>query len=104
MDAAAVRDYLLGLQESIASAMGALEGREFGRDPWTRAEGGGGITRILEGGELLERAGVGFSHVNGNELPPSATAHGRSSRAARGRRSACRWCSIRAILTCRPCT
>jgi coproporphyrinogen III oxidase len=74
VDAAAVRDYLLGLQESIVSAMGALEGREFGRDPWTRAEGGGGITRILEGGELLERAGVGFSHVKGTSLPPAATA------------------------------
>jgi len=74
VEAAAVRDYLLGLQESIASAMGALDGREFGRDPWTRAEGGGGITRILEGGELLERAGVGFSHVKGTSLPPAATA------------------------------
>ena len=75
MDAGAVRDYLLGLQESIATAMGALDGREFGRDPWTRAEGGGGLTRMLEGGELLERAGVGFSHVKGASLPPAATAN-----------------------------
>ena len=74
MDAAAVRDYLLGLQQAIATELGRQEGREFGRDDWTRPEGGGGITRILEGGELLERAGVGFSHVKGTSLPPSATA------------------------------
>ncbi len=75
MDARAVRDYLLGLQQSIATEMGLQEGREFAHDQWARPEGGGGITRILEGGELLERAGVGFSHVKGASLPPSASAH-----------------------------
>lgn len=75
MNAGAVRAYLLGLQESIVARMEALDGGRFLRDAWTRAEGGGGITRILEGGELLERAGVGFSHVSGTTLPPSASAH-----------------------------
>jgi coproporphyrinogen III oxidase len=75
MDAAAVRDYLLGLQERIVARMEALDGGRFAADEWKRAEGGGGVTRILEGGELLERGGVGFSHVTGTKLPPSASAH-----------------------------
>ncbi len=75
MDVAAVRQYLLGLQDAIAAEMGTLEGRPFLRDEWQRPEGGGGITRMLEGGELLERAGVGFSHVKGASLPPSASVH-----------------------------
>jgi coproporphyrinogen III oxidase len=75
MDAAAVRAYLIGLQDRIVARMEALDGGKFVRDEWTRAEGGGGITRILEGGALLERAGVGFSHVTGTKLPPSASAH-----------------------------
>lgn len=75
MDAAAVRDYLLGLQSRIVAKMEALDGARFGADEWKRAEGGGGTTRILEGGKLLERAGVGFSHVTGTRLPPSASAH-----------------------------
>jgi coproporphyrinogen III oxidase len=75
MDAAAVRDYLLGLQDRIVARMESLDGGRFAADEWKRAEGGGGITRILEGGKLLERGGVGFSHVTGTKLPPSASAH-----------------------------
>src|SRR3954469_1167720 len=71
----AVRDYLVNLQQAIVSRFEALDGQPFLRDEWTRAEGGGGVTRILEGGNLLERGGVGFSHVTGTKLPPSATAH-----------------------------
>jgi coproporphyrinogen III oxidase len=71
----AVRDYLLGLQERIVEKMAALEGRNFSRDDWKRPEGGGGISRMLENGELFERAGVGFSDVKGEKLPPSASAH-----------------------------
>ena len=74
-DPAAVRDYLLGLQERIVARMEALDGGRFLRDEWTRPEGGGGISRLLEEGALLERAGVGFSHVHGRKLPPSASAH-----------------------------
>jgi coproporphyrinogen III oxidase len=75
MDPGAVRDYLVGLQERIVSRFEALDGRRFVRDEWTRAEGGGGLTRLLEDGHLLERGGVGFSHVTGTKLPPSASAH-----------------------------
>jgi coproporphyrinogen III oxidase len=70
-----VRDYLLSLQHAIVARCEAMDGKSFGRDEWVRPEGGGGITRILEGGELFERAGVGFSHVSGTKLPPSASVH-----------------------------
>jgi coproporphyrinogen III oxidase len=75
MNVEAVRSYLRGLQDAIVARMEALDGGRFLRDEWKRAEGGGGITRILEDGKLLERAGVGFSHVSGTKLPPSASAH-----------------------------
>ncbi len=75
MDSERVRDYLLQLQERIVAQLEALDGGRFIRDEWQRPEGGGGITRMLEGGELLERGGVGFSHVTGTSLPPSASAH-----------------------------
>jgi len=75
MDNTAVRNYLLDLQERIVSKLEALDGKPFLRDEWSRAEGGGGISRLLEDGELLERGGVGFSHVSGAKLPPSASAH-----------------------------
>lgn len=71
----AVRDYLLNLQQAIVSRFEALDGEPFLRDEWKRPEGGGGITRLIEEGNLLERGGVGFSHVTGTKLPPSATAH-----------------------------
>ena len=75
MDSAAVRAYLVDLQARIVARLEALDGVRFTTDEWKRAEGGGGITRILEGGEIFERAGVGFSHVTGTQLPPSASAH-----------------------------
>ena len=66
--------------------MEAVDGQVFRSDDWRRAEGGGGRTRIIEDGGLFERAGVGFSHVFGDALPPSASASrpelaGRSYRA-----------------------
>jgi coproporphyrinogen III oxidase len=75
MNPQAVRAYLVELQERIASQLEALDDRKFVRDEWVRPEGGGGVTCILEGGNLLERGGVGFSHVTGTKLPPSASAH-----------------------------
>ena len=70
----AVHDFLGGLQERIVAALEALDGGAFGRDAWTRPEGGGGLTRVLEDGAVLERAGVNFSRVRGASLPPSASA------------------------------
>ena len=71
-----VRAYLLGLQDTICAALEAEDGGgQFITDQWTRAEGGGGRTRILTEGTVFEKAGVAFSHVHGTKLPPSATAH-----------------------------
>ena len=76
----AARSYLLGLQQRIVEALEAVDGGgQFIRDAWTKPPGeklqGEGLTRLLEEGTLLERAGVGFSHVRGPALPPSATQH-----------------------------
>jgi len=77
-DTAAVRPYLIDLQQRIVGALEALDGQPFLTDVWEKPPGevlgGGGITRILEGGNFFERAGVGFSHVTGAALPPSASA------------------------------
>ena len=74
-----VRRYLQELQQRIVSAATALDGKAFVSDAWSKAPGeplqGSGITRIVEGGGLWERAGCGFSHVRGPKLPPSATQH-----------------------------
>ena len=70
-----VKVYLLDLQNRIGAAMEALDGKRFIRDSWQREEGGGGVSRIIEGGNLLERGGVMFSHVMGKNLPPSAAAN-----------------------------
>ncbi len=80
IDAGAVRDYLVDLQTRITDAIESLDGQaSFLADPWTKTPGeplqGDGITKILEGGAVFERAGVGFSHVRGPRLPPSATQH-----------------------------
>jgi len=70
-----LKNYFLNLQELIVSRMEALDGKPFRRDAWDRPEGGGGVSRLVEEGNILERAGVNFSHVTGDKLPPSATAH-----------------------------
>lgn len=73
------RQYLLGLQSRITTAIADLDGGQFLVDPWEKAAQeplqGNGITQILEGGAVFERAGCGFSHVRGPKLPPSATQH-----------------------------
>jgi coproporphyrinogen III oxidase len=71
----AVRDYLLDLQARIVSALEKVDGKPFIVDSWQRPEGGGGISRIIEEGNVFERGGVGFSHVLGKNLPPSAAAN-----------------------------
>ncbi len=72
-----VRDYLLDLQERITNAVAEVDGQRFLTDHWKKPPGemlqGRGTTMILEGGKVFERAGVGFSHVTGPSLPPSAT-------------------------------
>ncbi|ALX11219.1 coproporphyrinogen III oxidase [Burkholderia cepacia JBK9] len=86
-DVARVRTYLQGLQTRIADALGALDGTPLATDAWQRGPAerlrGGGCTRILEGGRVFERAGIGFSDVAGDALPPSASA-ARPQLAGRG--------------------
>ena len=78
-DVETVREYLLGLQARITAAVTAIDGSAFVVDAWQKAPGemlqGNGVTQILEGGPVFERAGCGFSHVRGPRLPPSATQH-----------------------------
>ena len=73
-DVTRVREFLVGLQASIVSALEGVDGGSFLRDEWQRPEGGGGISRLIEGGRVIERGGVNFSHVLGTRMPPSATA------------------------------
>lgn len=72
----AVKQYLMSLQDSICQSLEAFEPHvRFQEDAWERSNGGGGRTRVIEGGEVFEKGGVNFSHVLGNKLPPSATQH-----------------------------
>ena len=71
----AVKAYLLDLQDRICQELAAEDGSaDFIVDEWDRPQGGGGRSRVLAGGAVLEKAGVNFSHVMGTALPPSATA------------------------------
>jgi coproporphyrinogen III oxidase len=83
MDTAPIKAYFTDLQARIAAGLEQLDGQPFRADAWTRAEGGGGVSRLIEEGGLFERAGVLFSHVSGGSLPPSASAS-RPELAGRG--------------------
>jgi len=70
-----VRKYLLSLQDTICTAFAGVDGGAgFREDSWDREGGGGGRSRVMEGGKVFEKAGVNFSHVYGASLPNSATA------------------------------
>jgi len=75
METSKVKAFLLQLQELIVERLQQIDGKPFLSDAWTRPEGGGGITRLIEDGNVFERGGVNFSHVTGGNLPPSASAH-----------------------------
>ncbi|HEX4928074.1 MAG TPA: oxygen-dependent coproporphyrinogen oxidase [Burkholderiales bacterium] len=74
MSGEAVHGFLERLQEDIVLALEKLDGGHFRTDAWTRPEGGGGVTRIIEDSALFERGGVNLSRVYGARLPPSASA------------------------------
>jgi coproporphyrinogen III oxidase len=95
IDPAMVESWLRQLQDRICAELESLDGEaRFRRDRWLRDKvepgsaitGGGGETRIIEGGAVFERAGVAFSDVRGNRLPPSAT-QSRPELAGRGFRA-----------------
>ncbi len=70
-----VRDFLLSLQNNICSSLESVDGKgKFREDSWQRELGGSGITRVISDGNVFEKGGVNFSHVFGDNLPPSASA------------------------------
>lgn len=71
-----VKEFFLSLQDTICRSLENIDQKAtFQQDNWERKEGGGGRTRVLTNGALFEQAGVNFSHVYGDTLPKSATAH-----------------------------
>ena len=75
-DLQAVKSYLLNLQQTICDELSSEDGEQsFIADEWQREQGGGGKSCVLSNGAVFESAGVNFSHVFGDSLPASATAH-----------------------------
>ncbi|MBR9857782.1 MAG: oxygen-dependent coproporphyrinogen oxidase [Gammaproteobacteria bacterium] len=75
-DITAVKAFLLQLQDDICARLEQADGKgRFEEDSWTRAEGGGGRSRVMRNGSVIEQGGVNFSHVHGDAMPASATAH-----------------------------
>jgi coproporphyrinogen III oxidase len=71
--ATAVRQYLQSLHDRVTQAIEAVDSHRFRRDSWQRPEGGGGESRILAQGSVFERAGISFSHIFGESMPPAAS-------------------------------
>jgi len=94
-DAATVKNWLLDLQARIVSELETVDGMPFRTDSWVRPEGGGGISRLIEEGQVFERGGVNFSHVLGSQLPASASAH-------RPELAGCRWEAMGVSLVLHP--
>lgn len=69
-----VKEFLIGLQDQIIERLEQIDGKYFRREKWERSEGGGGLSCVMEKGNVFERGGVNYSHVFGMGLPASATA------------------------------
>ncbi len=75
-DVERIKSYFLGLQDNICKELEEVDGSgKFVTDQWLREQGGGGRTRVLSSGKVIEKGGVNFSHVFGDSMPASATAH-----------------------------
>jgi coproporphyrinogen III oxidase len=75
-DIEAVKTFLLQLQQNICNALAEEDGaKTFEVDEWQREQGGGGKSCVMADGAVFESAGINFSHVYGDSLPGSATAH-----------------------------
>ncbi|SIO21953.1 oxygen-dependent coproporphyrinogen oxidase [Salinivibrio sp. ES.052] len=76
IDKQAVKAFFLQLQDDICQQLAQDDGQaRFIEDAWEREKGGGGRSRVLRQGHVFEQAGVNFSHVFGDQMPASATAH-----------------------------
>lgn len=95
MDTSSIAEYFIGLQASIVGELEVFDGQAFRTDSWQRPAGGGGVSRLIEEGNFFERGGVNFSHVMGDKLPPSATAH-------RPDLAGCRWEAMGVSLVLHP--
>ena len=73
IDVQTIKSYFIDLQQNIVTALSHVDGKPFRRDSWDREEGGGGMSCLIEEGNVFERGGVNFSHVFGSRLPPSAS-------------------------------
>ncbi len=73
MKANSVKTFLLNLQKELISELEALDQEKFTEDVWSRPLGGGGITSVIEDGSIIERGGINFSHIMGDNLPSAAT-------------------------------
>lgn len=74
MNITLVKEFLIGLQDQIIKNLEQVDGKYFKREKWERSEGGGGLSCVMEEGNVFERGGVNYSHVFGMGLPASATA------------------------------
>ncbi|WP_199610197.1 oxygen-dependent coproporphyrinogen oxidase [Flocculibacter collagenilyticus] len=71
-----VQSFLKNLQDRICQGLSECDGSgRFIEDEWLREEGGGGRSRVLKNGTVIEQGGVNYSHVFGEKMPASATAH-----------------------------
>ena len=71
-----IEAYLLQLQQQICTELTSLDNvKQFNTTSWAREAGGGGITKIMTDGAVFNKAGVNFSHIYGDKLPPTACAN-----------------------------
>ena len=83
-DIPAIKEFLLHYQRKLCAKLRAIDGgTAFTIDPWQRAEGGGGISCVFDQGSVIEKGGVNFSHITGNQLPSSASSHRQEWKDAR---------------------
>ncbi|WP_144392452.1 oxygen-dependent coproporphyrinogen oxidase [Pleionea sediminis] len=75
IDKKSVKQFLMSLQDRICNELSDIDGQSFLEESWEREAGGGGRTRVIENGNVIEKGGVNFSHVMGEQLPASATQH-----------------------------
>ncbi len=65
---------LLQVQDDLCREVSAREGGDlFREDTWRRPEGGGGRSRVIEGGSIIDRGGVNHSRISGERLPEAAS-------------------------------
>ena len=66
MDKDVIKEWFQGLQDNICQSLEQADGKEqFHQDLWQRPEGGGGRTRVITAGNVIEKGGVNFSAVEG---------------------------------------